>query len=126
MRSPARTVWLVAFLPMVLIAIPRNCLGQSRIVLRGVVPAHCAVAVSVLPAASVRPLAAAGLRRIAVGAILRNCNQKTGFTLTAASADGVPAPVGVVDFDKPATGSGAASGLIVEGTSKLYVNFFVN
>lgn len=140
MMSPARIVGLFAILPMALIANPRNCLSQGHIYLRGVVPAHCSIAVSVFPAASVRPLTAAGLRRIEVGTILQNCNQRTGFTLTAASADGTPAPAGAevfdavplgvlpysVESDKPATGSGVAGKLIVNGTSTLYVNFFMN
>ena len=131
MRSPARIVGLFAFLPMVLIVAPRTSLGQSAIYLRGVVSAHCAVTVSVIPA---------GLRHIEVGAILQNCNQRTGFTLTAASADGTPAPAGAdafdavplrvlpysVESDRPATGSGVAGRLIVSGTSTLYVNFYMN
>ena len=83
--SPRAVVWF-AFLAAALIADPRAALGGSPIYLRGVVEAHCSIVVSALRAVSVLPMTARASQRIQVGTILKSCNQKTGFTLTAASA----------------------------------------
>ena len=92
MKDTERIAGSFAFLTLVLIADPQSCLGGSSIYLRGVVEAHCAIAVSVSPIASILPSIASGSRIIQVDAILKDCNQRSGFTLTAASAVCATAP----------------------------------
>jgi hypothetical protein len=123
MKGFSRIAAMFAFSALALIANPRGCLGGSPIYLRGVVEAHCSIVVTALPASSIRPRIAKGLRLVQVGAILQNCNQRTGLTLTAASAVCATVPAEAkavetmpqralaysVDADGPAGRSGAAS-----------------
>ena len=156
MNVPARVAGLFALLSLALSAAPEGCLANGPIYLRGVVEAHCSIVVSALPAESILPSTSAGSRRIQVGTILQNCNQKTGFTLTAASAicATVPAeataidtaPQGALPYAVNPDGGGDEASVTdlladscstavessvaversVDGTSTLYVSFNMN
>lgn len=105
MKSLTRIVGLFAFLALGLIAGPRSCLGQNQIFLQGVVAAQCSIVVTALAAASALPLTTVGLQRVGVGTILQNCNKKTGYTLTATSANcATPSPVGAKVYDATSLG----------------------
>jgi len=87
-----------------------------------VVTANCSIAITDESAALTLPLAVTGAQRIKVGTILQNCNKKTGYSLTVASANCATLPAGAkvldtvsagvvaysVEFNNPTTGGSLA------------------
>lgn len=128
MNKQTRAAGLSAAVALGLAAAPSNVLAADQIFLQGVVTAQCSIVVTATPAAMSLPLTTAGAQRILVGSIVQNCNKKSGFTLTTASANCAAAPVGAkvldtvstesvpysVEFNNPTTGGSPAvvSGLL--------------
>jgi hypothetical protein len=159
MKGSTRRVGILALSALALVADSGNSVGASPIYLRGVVEPHCSIVVSALPVESILPIVVTGQQRIVVGTILKNCNQKTGLTLTAAFAvcATIPAratigdttPLGALSYSRESddwdglVGSARGSDLAAascstavesalvdernaDGTSTLYVNFYMN
>jgi hypothetical protein len=111
-KAPTRIAALSAFWAMALVADARASpiegqfdRREGQIFLRGVVEPHCAIAVSALPASELQPFATTGLKRIVVNTVLQNCNRKTGFRLTAASAVCALTPAGGKDVETVSQGT---------------------
>ncbi len=103
-------------------AAPQSCAAQT-ILLQGVVTANCTISVTPNASALTLPLSISSAQRILVGAVLQNCNKKTGYTLTVASVNCATVPIGAkvidpvssailpysVEFVNPTTGGSLAS-----------------
>ena len=123
MKKTESIVGSFVFVAAALVAVPSRCLGQNQILLQGVVSAQCSISVTPNAAASTLPLTTVGAQRITIGTVLQNCNKKTGYTLTAASANCAATPVGAkvldtvsgenvpysVEFTNPTTGGSLAT-----------------
>ena len=127
MKNKKIVISVFALLALSCGAVPQSCRATAlsdTVLLQGVVTANCSVAITDDPGALTLPLLVTGTQHIKVGTILQNCNKKTGYTLTVASANcATPVPVGAkvidplstgylpysVEFDNPTTGGSLAT-----------------
>lgn len=121
MKNRMRIIGFLALLPSGFSAVPQSCAAQT-ILLQGVVGANCTISVTPNASALTLPLTVTSAQHVQVGTVLQNCNKKTGYTLTVASANCATAPIGAkvidpvstailpysVEFDNPTTGGSLA------------------